>query len=71
MNALYAFYPDPADFMDSTAAARLNGYFFGYGDIDTLKKNLDSLGLSEAGKQTLLNIAESGLRPVCPLIKTP
>ncbi len=71
VDGLYAIYPDPTDFRDSTAAARLNGYVYGYGDTDTLKKDLDSLGLSKAGKQTLLNIAESGLRPVCPVIKTP
>jgi len=66
VNGLYAIYPDEADFRDSTAAARLNGYVVGYGDLDTLEKDLESLGLSEASKQALLNIAGSGLRPVCP-----
>ena len=65
---LHAIYPDPADFRDSTAAARLNGYIGGYGDAETLNKNLDSLGLSESGKTTLLQITQGGLAPVCPVV---
>jgi peptide-methionine (S)-S-oxide reductase len=57
---LYAIYPDPADFRDSTAAARLNAYIGGYGDADTIKKNLDKLGLSASGQQALLDILKSG-----------
>ncbi len=68
VNALYAIYPKPADFRDSTAAARLNGYLGGYGDAETLKNNLDKLGLSEAGKQALLRITSSGLTHACPVI---
>ncbi len=64
VNELYAIYPDAADFRDSTAVARLNGYAGGYGDQDTLKNNLDNFGLSESGKQTLLKIVESGITPV-------
>jgi peptide-methionine (S)-S-oxide reductase len=67
VNTLYSIYPNPEDFMDSTAVARLNGYVGGFGDSDTLKKNLDSLGLSESGKQALLKIAHSGLTPGCPV----
>jgi peptide-methionine (S)-S-oxide reductase len=66
--AIYVIYPNPADFRDSTAAARLNGYLGGYGDLDTLMKNLDSLGLSPSGKQALLKLTESGLSPVCPVL---
>jgi peptide-methionine (S)-S-oxide reductase len=66
-NELYTIYPNPADFRDSTVVARLNGYVGGYGDLDTLKKNLDNFGLSESGKQTLLKIVESGLTLVCPV----
>jgi peptide-methionine (S)-S-oxide reductase len=69
VNSLYAIYPSPADFRDSTAAARLNGYVGGYGDTDTLKKSLNSLGLSESGKQALLQITESGLTPGCPVVR--
>jgi peptide-methionine (S)-S-oxide reductase len=68
---LYAIYPNPADFRDSTAVARLNGYFGGYGDSETLKKDMDKLGLSESGKQVLLQIAEYGLTPAFPVITPP
>jgi peptide-methionine (S)-S-oxide reductase len=64
---LYAIYPDPADFRDSTAAARLNGYVGGFGDEEALQKNLDNLGLSEAGKEALKNAVRSGLKSVCPV----
>ena len=64
---LYAIYPDPADFRDSTAAARLNGYVAGFGAQDTLEKRLNSLGLSESGKKELVAIAKIGLFPVCPV----
>ena len=65
VNELYAIYPEPVDFRDSTAVARLNGYVGGYGDLNNLVKNIDRLGLSESGKQELLRITESGLTPVC------
>ncbi len=67
VDALYSIYPNPADFRDSTAVARLNGYVGGYGNLETLKKDLDTFGLSESGKQVLLQIAESGLTPSCPV----
>jgi peptide-methionine (S)-S-oxide reductase len=66
--AMYAIYPDPADFRDSTAAARLNGYLAGYGDSETLKNNIDKLGLSESGKLELLQMTSSGLTHACPVI---
>jgi peptide-methionine (S)-S-oxide reductase len=64
---LYAIYPDPADFRDSTAAARLNGYLGGYGNLDTLKKNLTSFGLSNSGQKALIQETLSGLAPACPV----
>ena len=67
MAEISAIYPDPQDFMNSTAAARLNGYVAGYGNQDTLKKQLNSLGLSESGQQRLLQITASGLIPGCPV----
>ncbi len=67
-NDLYAIYPNPADFRDSAAAAKLNGYVAGYGDSDSLKKNLDSFGLSESGKTAVSQRASYGLFPVCPAI---
>ena len=62
---LSAIYPDISDFIDSTAVARLNGYVGGYGTPETLEKELNSLGLSEAGKMRLLEIADIGLVPGC------
>ena len=67
-NELYAIYPDPAEFRDSTAAAKLNGYLGGNGDADILNESIDSLGLSEAGRRALLERAQYGLFPVCPVV---
>ncbi|MFH1382232.1 MAG: peptide-methionine (S)-S-oxide reductase [Chloroflexota bacterium] len=67
VDTLYKIYPEPESFRDSTAIARLNGYAGGFGDLDTLKKNLDTFGLSESGKSSLLRIAEAGLTPACPV----
>jgi peptide-methionine (S)-S-oxide reductase len=67
-NELEAIYPKPADFADSTAVARLNGYAGGYGDEEALKKNINGFGLSESGQKALIRIAESGLTPGCPIV---
>jgi peptide-methionine (S)-S-oxide reductase len=64
---LSAIYPDIGDFIDSTAVARLNGYVGGYGALETLEKELNNLGLSEAGKMRLQQIANRGLVAGCPV----
>jgi peptide-methionine (S)-S-oxide reductase len=64
---LSAIYPDISDFIDSTAVARLNGYVGGYGTLPTLEEELSSLGLSVLGRNKLLDIADRGLIPGCPL----
>jgi hypothetical protein len=46
-------YPDPADFRESTAAARVNGYLDGYGTRVELEAEIDGLGLSVAGNARL------------------
>jgi peptide-methionine (S)-S-oxide reductase len=46
-------YPDPGDFVDSTATARVNGYLAGYGSLEMLRDELDSLGLSAKGRDRL------------------
>lgn len=46
-------YPLHRDFVDSTAVARLNGYASGHGDKDQLAREIDRLGLSDAGKSAL------------------
>ena len=63
-----AIYPDGEDFMNSTATARVNGYVAGYGSAETLNKELDDLGLSPEGKEKLLERAEHGLAPACPVL---
>jgi peptide-methionine (S)-S-oxide reductase len=60
-----AVYPDPEDFVSSTAVARLNGYAGGYGDITNLEEKLELLGLSEKGKEIVREIASRGLTPAC------
>jgi methionine-S-sulfoxide reductase len=42
------------DFVNSTAAARVNGYISGNGTYAALKEELDQLGLSETGRKKLL-----------------
>lgn len=53
------------DFINSTAAARLNGYSGSYGDLEILNRDIDTYGLTEAGKARLLGIAGKGVSPVC------
>jgi len=62
-----SIYPDFNDFVNSTAVARANGYAGGYGTPDTLQEELKSLGLSPEGESIVLEIAEHGLTPACPV----
>jgi hypothetical protein len=52
-------YRDHRALVDSTAAARLNGYAGGYGGRDRLAREIDRLGLSERGRQALLKLVEN------------
>jgi methionine-S-sulfoxide reductase len=49
-----AIYPVEADFINSTAAARVNGYLGGNGSLANLQAEIESLGLSPAGQKKLL-----------------
>jgi peptide-methionine (S)-S-oxide reductase len=49
-------YPSDADFMNSTAAARINGYLGGYGSRATFEKERAAYGLSPEGLQTLTTL---------------
>jgi peptide-methionine (S)-S-oxide reductase len=49
-------YPASEDLVDSTAAARVNGYLGGHGTLEALQAELSSLGLSPDGSQKLLSI---------------
>ncbi len=57
-----AMYPDDDDFVDSTAAARVNGYLGGYGDP---RADLDKLGLSTAGQHRVVEASARRLRFTC------
>lgn len=54
MNEFRAFYPKDADFVNSTAAARANGYVAGHGKRTVLEAELPSLGLSAEAGELLL-----------------
>ncbi|SHH64763.1 peptide-methionine (S)-S-oxide reductase [Desulfofustis glycolicus DSM 9705] len=49
-------YPLHQDMVDSTAAARLNGYVGGHGDEDQLSREIETLGLNDGGKETLVEL---------------
>jgi peptide-methionine (S)-S-oxide reductase len=51
---LSQIYPQEADLLRSTAAARVNGYLAGHGTVENLKKDLPDLGLTEKSQQILL-----------------
>jgi methionine-S-sulfoxide reductase len=46
-------YPDPKGFVDSTAAARINGYLAGHGTGRQLAVEIDRLGLPAAARERL------------------
>ena len=65
---LKRIYPSPAEFVASTAVARVNGYLGGEGSYETLLKEKDSLGLSSVRKEELLNLVQRHKgRQACPL----
>jgi peptide-methionine (S)-S-oxide reductase len=55
-------YPRVREFVDSTAAARVNGYLDGYGSVEALERDLDKFGLTPAGAQVLRRKVESRRR---------
>ncbi|MGB1253794.1 MAG: hypothetical protein ACPG8W_24505 [Candidatus Promineifilaceae bacterium] len=46
-------YPEFGNVIDSTAAARMNGYVCGYGSKAQLKAEIESFGLPEKAAQQL------------------
>jgi peptide-methionine (S)-S-oxide reductase len=54
-----AIYPQNIDFINSTAAARANGYVAGQGKPEQIAENIKSLGLSTAGQKRLLEISNN------------
>ncbi len=57
-----AIYPDVGDFVDSTAAARVNGYVGGNGTLEQLEEEIAMLGLSTEGQEKLRETARRRLR---------
>ncbi len=69
-----AMYPSFSDFLASRAVTRVNGYVAGYGTCETLREEIDGLGLSPAGRKGLEDIVcppgatkEKGTGAVCPV----
>jgi len=58
MKEFNAIYPATEDFVNSTAAARINGYLGGHGTLIALKAELNNLGLAPATSKKLLEIVE-------------
>jgi len=55
-NGILNIYSNHDDFINSTAAARLNGYVGRYGKQKQLSKEIDSLGLGPGGRKMLSNL---------------
>ena len=55
-NQMMLIYPQHRELVDSTAAARLNGYLGGYGSRDQLTKEIKSLGLSAESEKVLTDM---------------
>ena len=53
MRELNRIYPGHRDLVNSTAAARMNGYVSGYGTTGQLARELPELGLSADGEKLL------------------
>lgn len=57
-NDFKKIYPNDNDFINSTAVAKINGYIKGYGNVKSLKNEIESLGLSEISNKRLIDIVE-------------
>jgi peptide-methionine (S)-S-oxide reductase len=55
-------YPERQPFVDSTAAARVNGYLGGHGKAAEVEAEIGQLGLSLAGQERLLRSARARSR---------
>lgn len=56
LKEMQRIYPLHQHFMGSTAVARLNGYVGGHGNDTQPRREIGRLGLSEAGRQALVDI---------------
>jgi len=62
MTEFSAMYPLDEDFVNSTAAARVNGYVGGYGSPEVVKSEIGELGLSPDASKSLLEIVAARRR---------
>jgi peptide-methionine (S)-S-oxide reductase len=61
MSEFSAMYPDEWEFVDSTAAARVNGYLDGEGSGARLVREIDGFGLTDEGRARLVaRVGRSG-----------
>ena len=67
MEELRSLYPDFDELIDSTIAARLNGAAGGYGTVDLIREELDSLGLPPETVEKILGSIDKDNKPVCPV----
>ncbi len=58
MDEFRMIYPDMADFINATSAARANGYVGRYGSLDSLQAEIGSLGLSDTAQEELLKYVD-------------
>jgi len=58
MRDFNTMYPQQEDFMNSTAAARINGYLYGYGSLEDLKNELPGFGLSTVAESKLVEVVK-------------
>ena len=58
MNEFKGMYPAEEDFVNSTAAARVNGYLDGYGTLEDLLEELPGFDLSPAAGKKLIEIVK-------------
>ena len=59
MREFKAMYPSFDDIVNSTAAARVNGYLGGHGSLLMLMKDLDKMGLSRESGQKLMGLVKA------------
>jgi peptide-methionine (S)-S-oxide reductase len=58
MSEFRSIYPTDEAFMNSTAAARVNGYLSGFGSAATLQEEIDRLGLFPEAQRRLLELVK-------------
>lgn len=58
MKEFKGMYPRDIDFVNSTAAARINGYIGGFGTAGDINTVIEKLGLSTEGRERLLAISK-------------